>query len=95
MERQSPSVTVVDLVASQVPSNLGFFGFHFPENWFISIYLYKPSHPQTHTHKAEVGLSLWNMCSVKKMLGSDHINIVIAEHGFISLVNTQHFNKCI
>lgn len=34
------------------------------------------------------------MCTVEKMLGSDHINIVIAEHGFISLVNAQHLSKC-
>lgn len=35
-----------------------------------------------------------HMCSVEKTLGSEHINIIIAEHGFIALVNARHFSKC-
>lgn len=55
-------MTVVDLVASQVPSDPDPSVFIFQIIGSSQYPLYKPFHPHTHAHRAEVGLTLCNIC---------------------------------
>lgn len=55
-------MTVVDLVASQVPSDLDPLVFIFQIIGSSQYHLYKPFHPHTHAHRAEGGLTLCSKC---------------------------------